>query len=653
MSIQEQHRATGSCLLLPARSASGAGRFRRIGKVRTGAARAPRGDRPRGRRAIRRRGHGNGVFDRPHSTKEARMSNVASARASNHRRRPAALIVALGALALAALTTTAGAGVPNPIVTGPIAATAPPGDPSHNYPFFATNNDLAQWGYVEEEFFIQGTVNRYNTPSRATGSIIDGGHPYKTRILVRRPIDPKKFEGTVFVEWSNVTNNTDSDNDWHQVYAHVLRSGYAWVLVAAQRAAVHAAGTGLRDWNPTRYGSLDLTQGGTILNDALSYDVYSQAAQAVRNPTGVAPLGGLVAQRVISTGHSQSGGRLIQYDNSVVPLGNVFDAFVMRGATGGTAVRDDVGIKVFALQSEADVLTGLNYRKPDSDIYRLWEVAGTSHGDYQGQAISRAPLTIRDLNQPLSHECVNEPARSRVPFFHVMAAAFDHLVAWLKHGTPPPSGMGHLLSLASTSPVVIARDSFGNALGGIRVADMAVPTALNTGQNAGPGLCNVRGRTVPFDVATLAKLYPRHADYVAKVKEATKANLADGFILPEDADDTRDQADASIIGSGNPCGVACRAAQDLRIRTDRFLIRDGGKLIDSMDGAAEALASGDGRAKAKDRLQDYQKARKAVQKYMDDLEKLQSKGQVLGSIADDLLNDAHALLDAVDDLLDA
>jgi hypothetical protein len=35
-----------------------------------------------------------------------------------------------------------------------------------------------------------------------TGSIIDGGHPYNTRILVRRPIDPRKFEGTVFVEWS-------------------------------------------------------------------------------------------------------------------------------------------------------------------------------------------------------------------------------------------------------------------------------------------------------------------------------------------------------------------------------------------------------------------------------------------------------------------
>jgi hypothetical protein len=84
--------------------------------------------------------------------------------------------------------------------------------------------------------------------------------------------------------------------------------------------------------------------------------VFSQAAQAVRNPTGVAPLGPLKAQRIIATGHSQSGGRLITMYNSVVPLGNAFDAFIMRGATGGTPVRDDLGIKVFRIQSEADVV---------------------------------------------------------------------------------------------------------------------------------------------------------------------------------------------------------------------------------------------------------------------------------------------------------
>jgi hypothetical protein len=50
------------------------------------------------------------------------------------------LWLALGAVTL--LSTAAQATVPNPTVTGPIAATAIPGDPSHNYPFFASNKDL-------------------------------------------------------------------------------------------------------------------------------------------------------------------------------------------------------------------------------------------------------------------------------------------------------------------------------------------------------------------------------------------------------------------------------------------------------------------------------------------------------------------------------
>jgi Alpha/beta hydrolase domain len=556
-----------------------------------------------------------------------------------------------GALLLATLATAANADIPNPIVTGPIAVTAPPGDPSRNYPFFATNHDLAQWGYIEEEFFIEGTANRYNTPSRATGSIIDGGHPYKTRILVRRPADPAKFEGTVFLEWSNVTGAWDSDNDWHQVYGHVLRSGYAWVLVAAQRQAVHATNSGLRDWNPTRYGTLDLTNGGTILNDALSYDVFSQAGQAVRNPKGVAPLGKLVVRRVIATGHSQSGGRLITYYNSVVPLGNVIDAFIMRGAIGNTAVRDDLGIKVFALQSEADVPTGLNYRQPDSTSYRLWEVAGTSHGDHQGQVLSRAPLALRDLGIPLSADCTFEPSRSWVPFHHVFAAAMDHLVVWLKKGTPPPSGMDRWIELASTSPAVIARDGNGNALGGIRLPDMAVPIALNTGENAGPGLCRVNGRTVPFGVDTLAGLYARHSFYVNKVRDAARQGVAAGFLLQPDADATVDKAHWSIVGSGNPCNAQCRAAESLRLRTVSFLIappRDG-QLLKLLDRATEALASGDGQTGFNATVH-YRQARLLLEQYVGKLEQLAAAERVLPSIAADLRRQAIALIAAVDAL---
>lgn len=62
---------------------------------------------------------------------------------------------------------------------------------------------------------------------------------------------------------------------------HFIRSGYAWVGVTPQRVGVDA----LEVWNPKRYGSLDVTHGGAVMNDDLSYDVFAQAALAGLYPT--------------------------------------------------------------------------------------------------------------------------------------------------------------------------------------------------------------------------------------------------------------------------------------------------------------------------------------------------------------------------------
>ena len=152
----------------------------------------------------------------------------------------------------------------------------------HNYPFFATNHDLATRGYVEEEFFIQGVANRYNTPAQTTGTMIDGDHPYKTRIVVRRPADAKRFNGTVLVEWVNVTNGFDAENVWFFSWEHILRAGYAWVGVSAQQVGV----TALKTFSMDRNGAIDVNQGGTITGDALSYDIFSHAGQAIKRPSG-------------------------------------------------------------------------------------------------------------------------------------------------------------------------------------------------------------------------------------------------------------------------------------------------------------------------------------------------------------------------------
>ena len=67
--------------------------------------------------------------------------------------------------------------------------------PTKNYTFYATDVALASYGYVEEEFFITGTANAYNIPSNPTTppTIATADVPYKTRMTVRRPTDPAKF----------------------------------------------------------------------------------------------------------------------------------------------------------------------------------------------------------------------------------------------------------------------------------------------------------------------------------------------------------------------------------------------------------------------------------------------------------------------------
>src|SRR5215475_9561901 len=415
------------------------------------------------------------------------------------------LALAAALLVLGPPVHPAGA-VPNPVVTGPIAQNAPPGDPSHDYIFF-TSESVEAFGYVEEEFFLEGTANVYDTPPLATATIVSSGHPYKTRIVVRRPSQPNRFNGTVIVEWQNVTAGYDIDASWIGGNAeHFMREGYVWVGVSAQRVGVHQVGTGLRSWSPERYGTLDVTDGGTILNDALSYDIFSQAGQAIAHPVGVDPLAGLVPEVILASGASQSASRLTTYYNSIHPLAGLFDGFFLL--VGGSSVRTDLGVPVFKVQSETEVAFAAagagSFPQADSDIHRTWQVAGAAHADrtFLDHVVANAMRDSIPTNPP---GLCTLPEGSEVRFYHVVSAAHDHLVAWVRDGTPPPTAP-RIETVAPTPPTTIARDDLGLAKGGIRIADLAVPTAVNTGSNSGPAFCLLFGSHVPFDDATLEAL---------------------------------------------------------------------------------------------------------------------------------------------------
>ncbi|HEX2540336.1 MAG TPA: alpha/beta hydrolase domain-containing protein [Caldimonas sp.] len=440
--------------------------------------------------------------------------------------------------------------VPNPTVSGPIPSTAAPGDPSRNYPFFATHVDLAAWGYVEEEFVFEGTANRYTTtPPLETATFVDGAHPYRTRMLVRRPV-ATPFNGTVVVEWLNVTNGLDMENTFYQMDEHLLRRGYAWVGVSVQRIGVNR----LRTWSPARYGDLDVSRRNadgteTFTNDALQHDIFSQAVQAIRQPSGTAPLGPLRAQRVIATGHSQSAMRLVGYINQVHPLARVVDAFALHGSLGN-AVREDLLVPVAKILSEYDV-RALEFpvRRPDAALFRTWEVAGTSHNDRKAY-ISRVLLQLRDIgtNVEASLNCTFMPPGSAVPFHHVMAAAIDYLNEWVRDGRPMPSAPP-LEFVPGANPRELVRDQFGMAKGGIRLAAVEVPTAVSSGTNFGPGACDRWGYSDPLPDQTLQQLYPSQADYMAKVIKAAFDNVKAGYILPMDAKATVREAAQSGVGS--------------------------------------------------------------------------------------------------------
>ncbi|MBT5056392.1 MAG: hypothetical protein HOM68_07615 [Gemmatimonadetes bacterium] len=410
--------------------------------------------------------------------------------------------------------------------------------------FFSSDVDLGLHGFMEEEFFLQGRARLYDLDGSAPPRILDGSHPYKTRIIVRRPTRPEGFNGVVLVEWLNVTAGFDLDIDWVQTHEHILRSGYAWVGVSAQRVGVHGPGVGLCAWNPERYGSLDLTADSTLLSDELAADVFAQAAAVLRNSRRAEVLGPLEPEMVLAIGHSRSANRLSAYYNRVQPITRVVDGFIIHG--GGARLDGEVGSKVMKVNAETDLwaMAQAAQRQPDSEQLRTWEVAGSSHVD-QYFLDTLEELWDRDVGAPLPLDC-EQPPMSRIPFRYVLNAAIEHLRTWVDEGISPPSAPP-IQTKMSEGEVRAIRDDHGNALGGIQLPDHAVPIALNSGRNAGGGFCTLFGSHESFSPTTLRRLYPTREAYVEAFAKAVKKSLDGGFILQSDADIMlREVASASV-----------------------------------------------------------------------------------------------------------
>lgn len=425
----------------------------------------------------------------------------------------------------------------NPKVIGPVDFAMPAGGAEHNYPFFSQADWLADKNYVEQEFFLEGTATSY----QRTGEKIEDGIPYKTRMLVRRPKNAEDFNGTVLLEWQNVTAGYDLDALWSGFREDLTADGYIWIGVSAQRVGVNQ----LRGWSPSRYGSLDVTNGGKIERDEVSWDIFGQAAQAIRSPEGTNPLPGFEVKEIIAEGASQSAGYLAPFYNNVMPLhSESIDLLLL--SVGGGETRDDLDVPVFRTLTETDVLGRVRRGAeptPNTDKEREWEIAGTSHSSYAG-FVGRLDVAERDFSELPSMPTCDQPPYSRIPTDKVYRAAYQHMVAWIRDGKAPP-----IAPIIDRADGDLARDERGNATGGIQMAEHAAALALNTGANGGEArFCRLYGAHIPFSDETISELYPNQDAYVAKIKSAVENNVNNGFILKADGEKTIAAAQARSLG---------------------------------------------------------------------------------------------------------
>lgn len=415
--------------------------------------------------------------------------------------------------------------------------------------------ELAKAGYVEEEFAAEGTATSYAAQGEQTG---DGrwtfapadSAPYRTRVLVRRPKDPKRFSGTTVVEWLNVSGGLDAGPDWTSLEEEIVRRGDAWVGVSAQLIGVEGGpvlvkapgaeqvvGKGLKTLDPARYSSLSHP------GDGYAFDIYTQVARAVRSGKG---LGGAESEQVLAAGESQSAIALTTYYNGVQPLTKQFDGFLVHSRAGVSlplvgpgeyadlagsitgskpvTLRTDQSAPVMELQAETDVtgvLKSFDARQPDSDTFRLWEVAGTAHAD--AHLIGPTIAAGIDCGAPINAG----------PMHLVAKAAYRDLVDWSAGGDAPPTADRLEVSADGVS---LQRDADGIALGGIRTPPLDVPVDVLSGV-PGPNpdlICILLGTTKPLSAERLAQLYPSRAAYQQRYRKDADHAIAAGFVLPAD-----------------------------------------------------------------------------------------------------------------------
>ena len=415
-----------------------------------------------------------------------------------------ALALGVALLVGAAAAGAAAASVSNPAVEGPIEK----GIRGHAWNHSVFPLSTASYSYTENEYFYSGTATNLAKGLQA---------PYESRMLVRLPSNPRKFNGTVVVEWVNVTGGNDLETDWPVTGKYLMQHGYGYVGVSAQLVGADF----LPGWDPVRYAGI------THPGDEFSFDIFSQAMQALRNPsgnlafpggtTGVDPMRGMRVKHLVANGASQSASKLTEFVNGGYNRGLVDLYLITRG--GGPY--DDFSTPIFQLDEETQPV-----READNPHYRVWEEAGAAHAPYVWYSYiwsmyERDLVAGTETPNPIDTAC----SMNRADVDYTSRAVTKWIAHYFETGDMGPS-MPRLLRDAEGE---VVRDSNELAEGGIRLPFIQAPVAYNSGTG-----CPLFGTYRAWTPEKIMSLYPTHEKYVAAVKKAAAYDVKQGSMLTPD-----------------------------------------------------------------------------------------------------------------------
>jgi hypothetical protein len=256
--------------------------------------------------------------------------------------------------------------------------------------------NLPAYGYVEEEFFVSGMANVYDWAPSGAVTVRTANAPYTTRIVVRRPINPARFSGTVWVEMLSPARGYDLAENWGYTNYYLMDHGDVSLGITMFPRTIQA----LKKFNPKRYATMSMAnpvptlkpcrQAGNNydyeMEGGLRWDMAGQVGALLKSDVPSRPLAGFKVERVFFYG--QTGGDMPAYVSAIHPLANlangkpVWDGYMIKDSGGPIALNqcDDrpgagdqrriirnVSVPVIRLLVENSVLGIYDARRPDSD----------------------------------------------------------------------------------------------------------------------------------------------------------------------------------------------------------------------------------------------------------------------------------------------